>query len=192
MAKGENVELSTVEVRPKSGSGNDSITDGIVPPQWPSQPRPLTAAPVAEHTLDVFDGILCAIPLLLIAKIALILVAFRKDRGATGYFADTASSMTVYLIKFNHQVSLVDRALAVPLTSLACHAVYHLLCVDHHHPGPSPRPVPRPEKCNYRRARALSSSHLPAWDFVGDLELESLHAQQFWSSLRVGYVVLVC
>jgi hypothetical protein len=112
MAKDDSFNVYTSEVRPDYASDRpiyqqytaDSLQPEL-PQKWPAEPHPLTADPATERWLKVFDITLCLIPLALIAKAILCIIASVLDKEMTGPFVDQVHDLTIYLIRFNHQVS---------------------------------------------------------------------------------------
>ncbi|EXJ73738.1 uncharacterized protein A1O5_03500 [Cladophialophora psammophila CBS 110553] len=77
----------------------------MIPPAWPSEPKPLANNPFNEITLDMYDVCLCLIPVALMVKIGLCLYAEKQDSYNTAYFIDEVSMLTTYLIRFNNQLA---------------------------------------------------------------------------------------
>lgn len=114
MAKEDSVNVSTTEVRPDYASdrpiNQQYTTDSIhpeLPQKWPAEPHPLTADPATERWLKAFDITLCLIPLALIAKAILCIIASVLDKDRIGPFVDQVHDLTIYLVRFNHQVSFL-------------------------------------------------------------------------------------
>ena len=115
MAKDDSVNVYTTEVRPDYASdqpihqqySTDSLQPDL-PQKWPAEPHPLTADPATERWLKAFDITLCLIPLALIAKAILCIIASVLDKDRTGPFVDQVHDLTIYLIRFNHQVSFLS------------------------------------------------------------------------------------
>jgi hypothetical protein len=112
MAKDDSVSVYTTEVRPDYASDlpiNQQYTTEFpqpeLPQKWPAEPHPLTADPATERWLKAFDITLCLIPLALITKAILCIIASVLDKYNTGPFVDQVHDLTIYLIRFNHQVS---------------------------------------------------------------------------------------
>lgn len=112
MAKHENTSIHTTEVYPDDASDHPitrqlatHTTSPELPPRWPAEPHALTPEPATERWLLAFDVALCLVPLALIAKAVLCIVASVIDKGARGYLIDEVHALTLYLIRFNHQVT---------------------------------------------------------------------------------------
>lgn len=137
MAKDEFVDVHTTEVFQDDAS-DYPITrqyathspQAEFPPQWPAEPHPLTADPSTERWLRVFDISLCLIPLGLIAKAILCIIASLLDKENNGPWVDEVHDLTIYLIRFNHQASPSTTYLEEVLTETANN---HLHCCIHSH-----------------------------------------------------------
>jgi hypothetical protein len=74
-------------------------------PEWPSEPQPLKHSKISQVLSTAFDVALCFAPLLLLVKAGLCLLASQLDSSKTGEIADPPSNLTLYLLRFNDQVS---------------------------------------------------------------------------------------
>jgi len=88
--------------------------------QCPVQPVPLAADPVVEYAMNAYDIALVLVPMLLITKAILCIVAAHKDQDASGLLVDEVSSMTLNLINFNDQVSATSPELSNSCTDTHC------------------------------------------------------------------------
>jgi hypothetical protein len=141
---GKETAVSTVveEVRSSSQcSSREELPKASVGPsnpalvaEWPSAPQPLQPSKLSRVLNTTFDVVIALAPLLLLVKAGLVVEANKIDgAGAkTGSISDPPSSMTVYLLSLNGQVSpncLVLREKAHPLT--AGHPIHHHLRYHH-------------------------------------------------------------
>ena len=102
--------------------GNDNADDDGIPmlneqratyssssfaAQWPSQPGTLVEDPRWELLYDLYDSFLVIIAIILILKTSLCIYAFNKDKAYTGKYLDAVSPLTLNLIQFNEQASIL-------------------------------------------------------------------------------------
>ena len=71
---------------------------------WPQEPVPLVPDKKSSAGSTVYDAVLLAFPLLLIAKIGLVIAAWHIDRDHKGIDVDLVSTLTMFLIKLNDQL----------------------------------------------------------------------------------------
>ncbi|OQV01015.1 hypothetical protein CLAIMM_06434 isoform 2 [Cladophialophora immunda] len=93
------------ELNNSNASLPNSRQSPSIPTAWPSDPKPLANNLFNEILLDLYDVGLCLIPIALMVKIGLCLLAERWDSPNSGYFIDEASMLTTYLIRFNDQLA---------------------------------------------------------------------------------------
>lgn len=75
------------------------------PEGWPMQPKPLVSRKPMEAAMDVYDVLLCAIPIALIVKTTLCIVAHRREKIYGGDFdIRLTTSLTLSLVSLNKQV----------------------------------------------------------------------------------------
>jgi hypothetical protein len=96
MAFKQDVQIHLTELTPEQASDRQILHQ--------AEPQPFTNEPLVDRFLDAYDVILCLVPLLLIAKIILVIVVWRGDRSSAGYFVDEVSLLTAFLVQFNGQV----------------------------------------------------------------------------------------
>lgn len=123
MAKKEAVGVHSTEVYPDDASDYPIIhqhrtytTKPELPPQWPAEPHALTLSPATELWLLLYDVGLCLVPLCLIAKAILCLVADSYNQIGPGYAVGEANDLTKYLVRFNHQVCSLQETGSLALT----------------------------------------------------------------------------
>lgn len=114
MAKDSSINVDTTEVlddnsslHPSSHQNPTHTTVPELPHQWPAEPVPLTPEPTTERWLLAYDIALCVIPLALIAKAVMCIVASVIDKKNTGWDVDKVHALTIYLLKFNHQLTTI-------------------------------------------------------------------------------------
>ena len=79
---------------------------GLSTPQmWSTEPKKLAPSRIWGMTMDVYDGLLCAIPAILIVKAVLCIKAHRMERDHEGASVDLVSPLTIFLVNLNLQVS---------------------------------------------------------------------------------------
>ena len=71
---------------------------------WPTDPTPLAADKTSQFWMNVYDGLLCFIPVVLIAKVILVVVISQKDKAHHGIDIEFVSKATTFLVEFNGQV----------------------------------------------------------------------------------------
>ena len=69
---------------------------------WPSDPQQLANNRWEEIGYVIYDVVLCALPIALMVKAVLVVIAWRWDRSIL--FADDVSKLTTFLLNFNSQV----------------------------------------------------------------------------------------
>jgi hypothetical protein len=99
------VEMATVNFTNPMGSKNlnASVTSLAVPASGPVQEK----SKFSKFISGVFDVLLCAASILLIAKVGIVFYAHGLDKDVTGTsnaISDAPSPYTGYLIRFNSQV----------------------------------------------------------------------------------------
>jgi hypothetical protein len=102
----KDVQIDLTELTPEHASDQNILhpAEQLALVAWPSNPQPLTNEPLVDGFLDAYDVALCLVPLLLIAKIILVIVVWHSDLGSAGYFLDEVGILTSFLIQFNGQV----------------------------------------------------------------------------------------
>jgi len=95
------------EIFPRSApADSESLHSGVnqhIAP-WPRQPQPLEESRLARSLNTAYDIALCSAPLLLIAKIGLVIYAHHLDKFVPDVISPPPSPYTTYLIRFNSQV----------------------------------------------------------------------------------------
>lgn len=71
---------------------------------WPSEPRSLSRKHSHEFWMTVYDVALCLIPLALMVKIVLCILANRLEKQHSGNLVDLAGPLARFLVEFNSQV----------------------------------------------------------------------------------------
>lgn len=111
MAKDYTASVTTTEVQSDAASDypirKDHETHTVpseVLIEWPAEPHALAPEPAKARWTLAYDIALCVVPLALIAKAVLCIVASVIDKGNSGYEVDMVSNLTRYLIRFNQQV----------------------------------------------------------------------------------------
>jgi hypothetical protein len=72
--------------------------------RWLPEPQELEIDAKSRRLLTAFDAFLIAIPILLMVKIVLCMVASVIDRKHQDASIDAVSNLTIFLVKFNSQV----------------------------------------------------------------------------------------
>jgi hypothetical protein len=94
----------------------DTEGSNCAPRPWLTQPKELLPDSKSERLLRAFDYFLISIPVVLIAKVILVIVASKIDESNQNVDIDAVSHLTLFLIKFNSQVrfsSLARRCLGI-------------------------------------------------------------------------------
>ena len=162
MAKDESISVHTAEVFQDDASDHPitrPYTHSIqpeFPPQWPAEPHPLTADPTTERWLKVFDITLCLIPLALIAKAILCIIASVLDKDNSGPYVDEVHDLTIYLIRFNHQVSPSTSSLDCMLTEEVDDYIHCCVRPYHHYRGQTFSSLHGSRRSNCCKARAIT------------------------------------
>lgn len=76
--------------------------------KWPSAPKPLKKSRWIRIAYTLWDIAMCLVPLLLLMKAGLIVVAYRIDHYKNGLVENPPSSLTQYSIWFNTQVRQIS------------------------------------------------------------------------------------
>ncbi|KIX97439.1 uncharacterized protein Z520_06891 [Fonsecaea multimorphosa CBS 102226] len=84
---------------------------------WPKEPVPLVPDAKAQMFMWLYDGILLAVPLVLVAKIGLVIGAWKLDRQHRGNEIDLVSALTTFLIEFNGQMTTAFTIVFVTIIS---------------------------------------------------------------------------
>ncbi|OQV09915.1 hypothetical protein CLAIMM_13989 [Cladophialophora immunda] len=84
---------------------------------WPKEPVPLVPDTKDQMFMWLYDGILLAVPLVLIAKIGLVIGAWKLDRQHRGNEIDLVSALTTFLIEFNGQMTTAFTIVFVTIIS---------------------------------------------------------------------------
>ncbi|KAK5080394.1 hypothetical protein LTR05_008643 [Lithohypha guttulata] len=98
------VTVRSIEDENEGSQDLYSNTLAYQPHDWPTEPGRLQEDHQYEFMMNAYDAFLCFIPLFLIAKTTLCIVAWSWDRENTGYYFDQISLLTTFLIEFNEQV----------------------------------------------------------------------------------------
>ncbi|OAP55757.1 hypothetical protein AYL99_09909 [Fonsecaea erecta] len=106
----DNVTIESIELPPTSSHSRQPINhekpvEAPVAASWPKEPVPLVPDTKDQMFMSVYDGILLAVPLVLIAKIGLVIGAWKLDRQHRGDEIDLVSKLTTFLIEFNGQMT---------------------------------------------------------------------------------------
>jgi hypothetical protein len=75
-----------------------------VPAHLLARPQELRADTKTEKFMFAYDCFLCAIPIVLIAKTILCIVASLIDKPHQNIYIDSVSQLTIFLVNFNGQV----------------------------------------------------------------------------------------
>ena len=90
---------------PNGTSQNDSYELLAALRDWPLSPQKLCQERFERILLALYDAVLCLVPLLLIVKIGLCVVAYNQDSDHTGiYGVEGVGQLTRNLISLNSQV----------------------------------------------------------------------------------------
>lgn len=102
----EHVQIELTELITDDASDQHVLrsSGNALPDQCPADPVPLKPSASYDFLMDAYDFLLCLIPLVLIAKVILCIVASIKDRHHHGAEVDLVSRLTTLLISFNSQV----------------------------------------------------------------------------------------
>jgi hypothetical protein len=90
------------ESNSRHGSGPED--ENVRPQEWFSDPKQLQADAKAEYLASAYDGFLIAIPVVLITKTILCIVASRLDRWHQNVEIGAVTHLTIFLVGFNGQV----------------------------------------------------------------------------------------
>lgn len=104
--KVSSITCSCLELHQTNSSVPSQKGQAVTPGQWPIEPGSLAADRHYDILMNVYDTFLCAIPLFLIAKTSLCIFAHQLDIENRGLMVDRVSSLTIFLLRFNDQVSL--------------------------------------------------------------------------------------
>src|ERR1700712_4346604 len=74
---------------------------GEIPTHLLAGPQELRADTKTEKFMLAYDCFLCAIPIVLIVKIILCIVASRIDKAHQNIYIDSVSQLTIFLVNFN-------------------------------------------------------------------------------------------
>lgn len=91
---------------PPPAPGQLKRSTTIAPHKWPSQPEQLKETRSLRIALDVWDLLFCAMPVGLIIKTTLTIVAHARDGRLDHRTLDYVSSLTTGLLYVNEQVCL--------------------------------------------------------------------------------------
>jgi hypothetical protein len=86
-------------------------------PKWPHAPQPITNEPLVERCLDAVDVLICLLPLALIVKGFLCILAHEIDKTHVGPSIDMASRLTLALIDFNAQLTTLFTIIFIVIVS---------------------------------------------------------------------------
>ncbi|OAL23163.1 hypothetical protein AYO20_11031 [Fonsecaea nubica] len=84
---------------------------------WPKEPVPLVPDTKNRLFMGLYDGVLLAVPLILVAKIGLVIGAWKLDRRHRGDEVDLVSGLTTFLIEFNGQMTTAFTIVFVTIIS---------------------------------------------------------------------------
>lgn len=84
---------------------HEKPTDSLPAESWPKEPVPLVPDNKDKIFMWLYDAVLLAVPLVLIAKIGLVIGAWKLDRPHRGNEIDLVSHLTTFLIEFNGQMT---------------------------------------------------------------------------------------
>ncbi|EHY53653.1 hypothetical protein HRR83_003866 [Exophiala dermatitidis] len=90
---------------PQGNPNQEKLDEALPAKAWPREPVPLVPDTKGKMFMWIYDGVLLAVPLLLIAKIGLVIGAWRLDRSHRGNDIDLVSKLTTFLIEFNGQMT---------------------------------------------------------------------------------------
>ncbi|KAK5103811.1 hypothetical protein LTS08_003232 [Lithohypha guttulata] len=83
---------------------NENTQDVLPTKSWPQEPVPLVPEKTVSLMQNALDAGMVILSLLLIAKIALVIYAWKKDSIWSGGYIDLVSGLTTSLIEFNSQM----------------------------------------------------------------------------------------
>ncbi|EXJ86721.1 hypothetical protein A1O3_03674 [Capronia epimyces CBS 606.96] len=98
-------------------SNQEKPTQTVPAEAWPKQPVPLVPSSKSQLLMWVYDAVLLTVPLILIAKIGLVIGAWKLDRSHRGSDIDLVSSLTIFLIEFNGQMTTAFTIIFVTVMS---------------------------------------------------------------------------
>lgn len=84
---------------------------------WPTKPKPLLPSKKENFCLAVYDLILIILPIALIVKTGLIILAHKLDETHTGSRFDQATALSRYLVAFNSQLITLFTIIFVTIIS---------------------------------------------------------------------------
>ncbi|EXJ74575.1 uncharacterized protein A1O5_02871 [Cladophialophora psammophila CBS 110553] len=117
----DNVIVGTIELPGSSHSqqalNHEKHRDILVASSWPKDPVPLVPDTKDRIFMWLYDGILLAVPLVLVAKIGLVIGAWKLDRQHRGDEIDLVSRLTTFLIEFNGQMTTAFTIVFVTIIS---------------------------------------------------------------------------
>jgi hypothetical protein len=87
--------------------------------RWPETPQPITNEYKVEVILDTFDIVICLVPVALIVKAGLCILANAIDTPHKGPLIDQTSDLTLKLIEFNSQLTTIFTIVFIIIVSSA-------------------------------------------------------------------------
>ena len=100
--------INVAEVQGSTDPQHDANAPPASPPHlastWPQEPVPLVPDKKSSMWMTLFDTVLLGLPILLIAKIGLVIGAWHVDREHHGTDIDLVSVLTTFLIELNGQL----------------------------------------------------------------------------------------
>lgn len=103
MEKSE-IQVDSSEIHGVNAPTDEHAVNIPVASTWPTQPKPLVLSKRERYLWAAYDLILIALPIGLIIKTALVIFAKFDDAPNTGAYFDQASSLSIYLARFNNQL----------------------------------------------------------------------------------------
>lgn len=145
------VGVTTTVGHSTNSSDVDSLRSPLSrPPLWPEEPGPLTKPKAALWTDILYDVGLVLVPIALIVKIILCIVAQHIDRNAVGSEIDLVSSLTLNLLKVNAQVCPTRCCCTYHSQLLAYYSIHNCLRIDRLYFGSTSCVVARAERSHSR------------------------------------------
>jgi hypothetical protein len=107
------VELKEIDLRNPFETGHkDAIVESTTSELWSSQPQHLRSDASYERWMDLYDLLLCSVPVVLMGKIALCIAASYFDHGRShGVVVDISSLLSYTLTLLNSQVGHFNTAI---------------------------------------------------------------------------------
>ncbi|KAK5084761.1 hypothetical protein LTR05_005839 [Lithohypha guttulata] len=108
-------QIGSSEVRPDSEHSQAAVVPTAA--AWPTQPKPLVLSKWERNLWLAYDIFLVFMPVALIVKTGLVILAWKLDSGNSGSYFDQASQLSWYLVSFNSQLVTLFTIIFVTIIS---------------------------------------------------------------------------